>query len=439
MHRKLLATALVACGLPLAAAGTAAADSIVFIKDKNAWVAAPDGSGARQVTDHTGDGAGFWSPSQADDGTIAVARHQGIELWNRDGTKIRTLDPPALTDSVSHPVDGAVADLAISPDGKTIAYAYANYSCPAGASCGARETMGYMPASGTRAPADYAGSIYLGDPSWVTNSRTLAFGGYDHQVNIHDLGAGTTDRHWFDDWEVVGQENATDLDDGELNRQGTKLALVRSYGAGTHLMWYAVNGNAQSGEPPADPTMVCSGKAEGLEGPTWAPDGDRLAWEEPDGVWTIAATATEESACGLQPKLTIPGASDPDWGPADVGAAKPIDDKPVVDKPTQDGAGVQELVTVDLARKLRFKGFKATVTPYAAGKIAAVVRSGGKVVLRGAATARAAGNVKVALKPTKAGRRLARKKRKAAAKLHVTFTPAGGEARTSVEAITLVR
>lgn len=443
---KLLTTALLTCGLTLAAAGPAAADSIVFIKDKNVWVAGPDGSGARQVTDHTGDGAGFWSPSQADDGTIAVARYQGIELWNRDGTKLKELDPPSLTDSTSAPMDGTVSNVAISPDAKTVAFTYTRYSCPSGVSCGVRQATGYMPTSGSKAPGEYGGNVHLGDPSWVTNSRTLVFGGYDHQVNVHDLGAGNVDQHWFDDWEVVGQENSTDLGDGELSRQGSKLALVRGYGSNTHLMWYSVNGNALTGAPPENPTMVCSGKAEGLAGPTWAPDGDRLAWQEPDGIWTIAATTTSEAQCAaVQPKLTIPGGSEPDWGPAGIGAPKPPvqEQKPPTTTPPpqvgEPGPGTQELVTVELARKLRFKGFSATVTPYAAGTLTAVVKSAGKVVLKGSATAKAAGPVKLLLKPTKAGRKLARKRRKAAAKLHVTFTPGGGKPQTSVESLTLVR
>src|SRR5687767_369714 len=78
MNGKLLVTALLACGLPLAAAGTATAESIVFIKDKNLWVANPDGSSARAITSDGAQSA-YWSPSQADDGTIAVAHRQGVE------------------------------------------------------------------------------------------------------------------------------------------------------------------------------------------------------------------------------------------------------------------------------------------------------------------------------------------------------------------------
>jgi hypothetical protein len=445
MNRKLLATALITCGLPLAAAGSAAADSIVFIKDKNLWVANPDGSAARAITSDGAEGE-YWSPSQADDGTIAVAHRERVELWNRDGTKLAELDPPALTDSVSHGVDGAVANAAISPDGKTIAFNYAQYSCPAGASCTGRETMGYMPTSQTKAPAAYADSIYLGNPSWVSNSRTLAFGGFDHQVNTHDLGAGTTDVHWFDDWEIVGQENSTDLDDGEMNAQGSKIALVRGYGSGAHIMWYATNGPV-----PAKPTMVCAtGTVAGLHGLTFAPDGDRLAWGEPDGIWTLASTTLDEANCAdAQPKLTIPGGSGPDWGPADVGASKPPAPKPaggggtpatpggpVTPAPAGEDQDVQELVTVELPKKPRLRGFTATVATYAAGTLTATVKRGGKVILKGSATAMAAGNVKLRLKPTKAGRKL---RRATKATLTVVFSAAGKKPQPVVQAVRLVR
>jgi hypothetical protein len=117
--------------------------------------------------------------------------------------------------------------------------------------------------------------------------------------------------HWFDDYEVVGQPDATDLGDGELSTQGDKLALVRSYGSDTHIVWYTTNGSAL-------PAMQCAtGKLEGLYGPTWAPDGQSLAWGEPDGVW-VKPSALD---CTVQPSLVIPGATEPDWGPAGVGMA----------------------------------------------------------------------------------------------------------------------
>jgi WD40-like Beta Propeller Repeat len=308
MRGMLLRTLLVAAALVLIPAAAAQADSIVFVKDSNVWVASPDGSNQRQLTrDGTGDFP-YRSPSQADDGTVAAAHVDSVKLIRRDGRTIRELDPPALTDSVSHPMDGAAVDVALSPDGTKIAYSFASFSCPVGASCGARTVTGYMTATGQPLP----GNLYLNNPSWVSNTRTLVFGGYLHQVNTHDQGAAE-DVHWFDDYEIVGQQDSTDLGDGELAATGDRIALVRGYGSDTHIMWYSL-----TGPPPALPTMQCAtGKLEGLHGPTWAPDGQSLAWGEPDGVW-VKPSALD---CTVQPSLVIPGATEPDWGPANPGAA----------------------------------------------------------------------------------------------------------------------
>jgi WD40 repeat protein len=305
MPAMLLRFLLAAAALLLLPAA-AHADSIVFVKDANVWVASPDGSNQRQLTrDGTADHP-YRSPSQADDGTVAASHLDSIRLIRRDGTLIREIDPPSLVNSVSHAMDGTPVDVALSPDGKTIAYTFVSASCPVGASCGARAATGYVSAGGAPLP----GNLYLSNPSWVGNSRTLAFGGYLSQVNTHDLGAADA-VHWFDDYEIVGQMDATDLGDGELTVQGDKLALVRSYGSDTHITWYTTNGSAL-------PSPQCAtGKLEGLYGPTWAPDGQSLAWGEPDGVW-VKPSALD---CTVQPSLVIPGATEPDWGPAGVGAA----------------------------------------------------------------------------------------------------------------------
>jgi hypothetical protein len=178
-------------------------------------------------------------------------------------------------------------------------------------------------ASDTLTPAAQWGVLHRGNPSFVSSTRTLVFGGYAGQVNLHDLG-DPVETHWFDDYDVYGQADATDLGDGELNRQGSRLAAIRSYGAGAHLIWYAVGGDAGTAKPPAVPAPLCkTGAQTGLAGPTWAPDGERLAFAAPDGVWVARATA---DCAAASPALLIGGASQPDWGPADVnpGARPPV-------------------------------------------------------------------------------------------------------------------
>ncbi len=67
--RRYTALAAALLALSAAAAPTALADSIVFERGGNVWLANPDGSGQRQLTT-TG---GYSRPSQADDGTIVAA------------------------------------------------------------------------------------------------------------------------------------------------------------------------------------------------------------------------------------------------------------------------------------------------------------------------------------------------------------------------------
>jgi hypothetical protein len=381
----------------LVPAATASADSIVFVKDANVWVASPDGSNQRQLTrDGTADRP-YRSPSQADDGTVAASFPDGVRLINRGGKVIRELDPPPLTDSVSHTMDGTPVDVALSPDGSKIAYTFAGASCPVGASCGARAATGYISSTGAVLP----GNLYLSNPSWAGNSRTLVFGGYLHQVNTHDVGAAE-DVHWFDDYEIVGQPDATDLGDGELSAQGDKIALVRSYGGDTHITSYTTNGG-----PPALPTPQCAtGRLEGLHGPTWAPDGQSLAWGEPDGVW-IKPSALD---CTVQPSLVIPGASEPDWGPAHPAGAGSAATKPTL--------------------KVRSAKRKVTLSvPCATACIvqAKLVRRGRTIAAR-RITRSAAGTAKVTLR-AKAGKAHAR----------VTVTLADGAATTLKKAVRISR
>jgi hypothetical protein len=145
-----LRRAIVLAGLCLAVAPAAAsADSLVFIKSGNVWLSHSDGSGAYQVTS----GGNYRSPTQADDGTIAVGHGNDIVRMTQNGTVLNTIDPPALTNSVGHPVDGPPVDVAISPDGGRIAYTFVGYECPTGASCGARSATGSRPPATTRPAA----------------------------------------------------------------------------------------------------------------------------------------------------------------------------------------------------------------------------------------------------------------------------------------------
>ena len=283
----------------------------MFVKSGNVWLAKPDGSGAYQVTTDGTPSSPYRSPSQADDGTIAAGRRDDIVRMTQNGTVLNRIDPDPLTNSVGHPVDGPPVDVAISPDGKRIAYTFVGYECPTGASCGARSVTSYTAADRYTLPV-FSGATYFRDPSWVTNSRTLQFGGYGSQVNLHDVGAGVS-QHWFDDSDYA--DPSTDLSDGEATRQGSDLAIIRGYGDSTQLIWYP-SPDMRSGTPAVPDAFAgcATGQEAGIAGPTWSPDGSALALESADGIWV----KRQARDCTVQPTLVIPGGSQPDWGPADV-------------------------------------------------------------------------------------------------------------------------
>jgi hypothetical protein len=430
-----LRRALVLAGLCLAIVPAAAsADSIVYLKSGNVWLSQPDGSGAYQVTTDGTPDSPYRSPSQADDGTIAAGRYDEIVRMAQNGTVLTTIDPTGLMNSVGHLMDGPPIDVAISPDGRRIAYTLSSFECPPGASCGARFATAYTAADRFTAP-EASGTTYFRDASWVTNSRTLQFGGYGSQVNLHDVGAGSA-THWFDDSDYT--DPSTDLGDGEANRQGTDLAVVRGYGGSTHLMWYPAP-DPRSGTPGTpNPFQGCeTGQEEGLAGPSWSPDGSALALQAEEGIWV----KRQARDCAVQPTLAIPGGSAPDWGPADVAPApRPRDDDRTPDGPRPGGGvagdgGVSvtplppratlRVAKLKLGRALR-SGLKVTLRGAKPGRHTVRAKRGRRVVARGAARVSAAGAATLTLRFTKAGRRALRGAR--AVKLAIS----GGGAKASV-------
>ncbi len=118
---RLLPASLVVLALLLPAA--ASADSIVYTKDSDVWVARPDGSSARALTH----GGGYQSPTQANDGTILAQRGTRFIRLDRSGRTLATLDSvltgaPATVNAVG-PFDPR-----ISPDGTKLAYWIGMYS-----------------------------------------------------------------------------------------------------------------------------------------------------------------------------------------------------------------------------------------------------------------------------------------------------------------------
>nr|HNH87005.1 hypothetical protein [Solirubrobacterales bacterium] len=144
--KRILLFLTVAIAALIGFAGTASAagqGSIVFIKNNDIWLANPDGSHQFRVTWDGSEDFPYLSPSQAADGTIAAGHVRDIVLMRQNGDVIREIEPPALINSVSHPMDGVPVDVAISPNGKRIAWSFVGYECDGTVNCGPRTATGY--------------------------------------------------------------------------------------------------------------------------------------------------------------------------------------------------------------------------------------------------------------------------------------------------------
>lgn len=306
-------TGLAATALAVPATAAHAADdkvppgSIVFLKQSNIWIAKGDGTGARAVTTDGTPDRPYYSPTEADNGTIAAARLGEIVRMTQQGVVLNRIDPPPLKLSSGENADGTPADVAISPDGKYIAWSFVVYDCPVNPSCMIRYATGYTKAgkldTSVGKPTQYHA------PSWIGSNRTLQSGGFNVQMMLQNrLGAPV---HWFDDYQVYRDD--TDLADAELSRDGRYLALVRGYGATSTILWYSVNGNARTGTPPAPPTPLCVTNADAsVASPTFAPDSSALAWSSSDGIHVKKTV----NRCTVQPKVVIPGGTRPAWSKA---------------------------------------------------------------------------------------------------------------------------
>lgn len=375
LPRLLVAGAAVAALAPAAAQ----AESITYLKDGDVWVAAVDGSNATRLTT----GGGHVSPSQADDGTIAVGKGDRIVLLDRAGAVKATLDPPGVPDRRGVTLDGPVADVALSPDGSRVAYAFRapidDVDCFSYDRCVAG---GVLATSGVGGVAD---TYKREEPSWITAGRLLLFGPTEQKVNYLDL--GLPEVHWYEDWDVRPGYGAG-LTDGEVSRQGNQIALLRGAVTGNrNVDIQRIDGDARTGAP-GYPKLHCeSGDDTNVNSPTFSTDGTMLAWGDSEGILVVTGLTPTIDCTKTGSYRIAPGASEPDFGPAPP-PAPPA--RPTPPPPPAPPATPVTLVTppaaqrVTIAGKPRVKGGKVTarVTLARPGGYRAVLRLRGKAIAR---------------------------------------------------------
>ena len=404
MKKLALRTSLLA-GLALACtAPVAAADSIVFLDGGNVAVSQPDGSGKLQLTD----GGDWHSPTQADDGTIAAVNGVGeIVVMAKDGRVLRTITTPkGVKASNGGYFAGEPVNLSFSPDGGKIAYSYVEALCPPASTCGTQRSTFYTHADVTEAtPIEtYGNQFGVSQPEWLDNGRALVFGGALKQVNVDTLDSGDYNYvKWFSK-----DDSSEFVSDGELSRSGDRFAAIWGYGPSTQIAFWS--GGPSGGEP----TMACaSGENdtdENYADPSWSPDSSSVAFASSKGVEVIRFTSLDAGGCATDGSSVViaPGASSPDWGPAEPATARHTTKgdpgpgpRPVPGPQPQPQPQPTVIVAGSAAKKQRFRGtLTVACTANVAGTCEAVaaVKAGGKTVKSKVARKQVAAGQKVTLK-----------------------------------------
>ena len=327
-------------------APAAQADSIVFLKGGNVWIARADGSGARQFTLTP---YGWSSPSEADDGTVVAAG--GLARVNPGGTdsdgssELYRFGPNGNQVGGPIPTYGSYSSpsclaypptqVRVSPDASKIAYGI--YACGDFGHTVALWTP--SSATGLSFPNQSQGQVDFTNPIWIDSSTfTISHAGPPvfgahwgvHVVSAADnVGAG-----WSESQAPMNNMTANAV----ISRSGTEAVVffddASDYTDGkprdVRLVVYEnpsmpADFSAGFGNPVCDVTLDATQFSDvGHLSPSLTPDGTKVIWGDDRGV-EVASLANTSDCTTITPQLLIPGASQPFYskGNEQPGAANP--------------------------------------------------------------------------------------------------------------------
>ncbi len=263
MRRTKLTTLLAAVALltGAAAATSAHADSIVYVKQGNLYLTSPDGSQGYQLT-YDGN---YSSPSQADNGTIGAVHGRQLVRMDRSG---RPLNAPidAMGTDGTHGIAGPY-EARISPDGTRFVYwffvqtSWSDYANNVEwIDTGSYTTWTYadhFTSPGTESEFNRS----LTQAEWISNDRVVGNQGFWMNIWTWKLGTGHgytsgAEQFWFglsDPYDPVWDVTPAHwYDDPSLSPDGSKLAMTGSAQEGVDTSVYVLqtHGPAWVGEPP---------------------------------------------------------------------------------------------------------------------------------------------------------------------------------------------
>jgi hypothetical protein len=309
----------------LAVAAPAQADSMVFIKKGDVWMAAPDGSRQVAVTRDGTKRRPYFSPSIADDGTIVALKGIHLHSFKPSGRRVVPARQWAIDPSPSLSTEPFTVDL--SPNGRIVAThngIYSTYYDPRRSEVRptlAAQFVDFFDFRRNKEIGKTDGYYDYGAPAWLDGRHVLttSFGIFNAQVLKSEIGDRTRGTDFFRDpnRDPDTGTNAFVMTDAEATRAGDRWAVMRRplRGADADDPSVATIQIYRTGTPSTESTPLCTigpGRRIGYDAdPSWTPDGKRLLWWEP-GKGILSTPVTDAPGCGINPVRIVRGGLTPD-------------------------------------------------------------------------------------------------------------------------------